>query len=180
MLENLVSLELLWYNVSIEEIMQSKKATSTDNQQERLKFVGWIVGFTDGEGTFSVSRIKNPTTKSGYQIFPEFVITQGAKSLFCLKKIQRYFGCGKIYINKRYDNHKEHLYRYCVRSRKDLIQYIIPFFKKNRLKTAKIKDFNRFCKIIKEMEKGNHLKRNFRILNDYTSNPSQNIGTRKK
>src|SRR3990167_633993 len=115
--------------------MPSKKATSTDNQQERLKLAGWIVGFTDGEGTFSVSKIKNPTTKSGYQIFPEFVITQGAKSKSCLEEIQKYFGCGKIYINKRYDNHREHLYRYCVRARKDLVKKIIPFFKENHLRT---------------------------------------------
>ncbi len=88
--------------------MPSKNATSTDNQQESLKIACWIVGFTDGEGTFSVSRIKNSTTKSGYQIFPEFVITQGMKSAKALDEIKKFFGCGNIYINKRYDNHKEH------------------------------------------------------------------------
>jgi len=67
--------------------MPSKKANDADNQQERLKTAYWIVGFTDGGGTFSVSKIKNSTTKSGYQIFPEFVITQGAKSLKALEKI---------------------------------------------------------------------------------------------
>ena len=50
-----------------------------DNQQERLKMACWISGFTDGEGSFVVSVIKNPTTRFGKQIFPEFVITQGAK-----------------------------------------------------------------------------------------------------
>ena len=86
MLENLVDLELLRYNKFIvKNIMQSKNATSADNQQERLKIENWIIGFTDGEGTFSVSKIKNPTTKNGYQIFPEFVITQGKKSLSVLK-----------------------------------------------------------------------------------------------
>lgn len=160
--------------------MPSKNTTRTDNQQERLKLASWIVGFTDGEGTFSVSRIKNPTTKNGYQIFPEFVITQGAKSLLCLEQIQKFFECGKIYINKRYDNHHEHLYRYCVRSRKDLIAKIIPFFKQNHLRTAKKKDFQRFCIIIDKMKKGDHLKNNFRILNDYTSNPTRKIGPRKK
>jgi hypothetical protein len=32
----------------------SNNATSADNQQERLAY--WIVGFVDGEGTFSVSQ----------------------------------------------------------------------------------------------------------------------------
>ena len=45
----------------------------------------WIVGFVDGEGCFSISFIKNKTMRFGYQIFTEFVITQGEKSLPVLK-----------------------------------------------------------------------------------------------
>src|SRR3989344_1261630 len=108
--------------------ISSKKVFGADNQQERLRIACWITGFTDGEGCFSVALIKNATTKFGKQIFPEFVITQGAKSLKALEKIEKFFGCGKVYINKRYDNHNEHLYRYCVRSINDLSQKIIPFF----------------------------------------------------
>ncbi len=54
--------------------MSSKNASGADNQQERLDW--WIVGFVDGEGTFSVSFNRNSTTSCGYQVFPEFVITQ--------------------------------------------------------------------------------------------------------
>ena len=114
---------------------------SAVNQQERRKIESWIAGFTDGEGCFSVSFIRNVTTKSGWQIFPEFVITQGEKSLNALKIFQKYFRCGKIFINKRYDNHNEYLYRFCVRSINDLAKIIVPFFKQNELKTAKQKDF---------------------------------------
>ena len=128
-----------------------------ENQQERLKFEHWLVGFTDGEGCFSVSIIKNKTTKSGWQIFPEFVITQGEKSLFALKKIEKYFKCGKIYINRRHDNHRENLYRYCVRSINDLETIIIPFFKKNKLRTSKSDDFNKFKRILKIIIAGKHL-----------------------
>jgi hypothetical protein len=69
--------------------MQSKKAISADNQQERLDIESWIVGFTDGEGCFSVSLIKNCTSKMGWQVFPEFVITQGKKSFLALEVIQK-------------------------------------------------------------------------------------------
>lgn len=141
----------------------SDNPTNADNQQERLNLAYWIVGFTDGEGTFSVSKVRNATTKSGYQIFPEFVITQGAKSLNVLNQIQKYFGCGNVYINRRHDNHKEPLYRFCVRSRSDLRNVIIPFFSEHKLRTAKIKDFNRFCRIISAMERHEHLKESFRI-----------------
>ncbi len=60
--------------------MPSKNSSSRGNQQERLKIIGWIVGFVDGEGCFTISLHKNPTTSSGWQIMPEFIVTQGEKS----------------------------------------------------------------------------------------------------
>jgi len=130
-----------------------------NDQQERLKKESWIVGFTDGEGCFSVSILKNKTSKNGWQIFPEFVITQGKKSLPALEIFKEYFKCGRIFVNKRYDNHKEHLYRYCVRSISELKEKIIPFFSKNQLKTHKINDFQIFSRIVYSMSEGKHLKK---------------------
>ena len=127
------------------------------NQQERPEVKGWIVGFTDGEGCFSISMFRNKTTKFGWQVFPEFVITQGKKSLPALEIFQNYFSCGKIYENVRYDNHKEYLYRYCVRSIADLREKIIPFFQENRLHTAKQKDFEIFASVIEKIHRKDHL-----------------------
>jgi len=119
--------------------------------------VHWIVGFTDGEGCFSISMFKNSTSRFGWQVFPEFVITQGAKSLPALKLFESYFGCGKVFVNKRYDNHHEHLYRYCVRSVKDLTAKIIPFFRLNPLRTAKQKDFELFARVVLLVSERKHL-----------------------
>lgn len=130
---------------------------SADNQQERPGIENWIVGFTDGEGCFSVSLFRNATTKSGWQIFPEFVITQGAKSLPALHVFKSYFGCGNIFINKRYDNHHEHLYRYCIRSVEELNTKVIPFFKTHPLITAKQKDFELFAEIVEMIRNKKHL-----------------------
>jgi len=105
-----------------------------DNQQERLIKIGWIVGFVDGEGCFSAGIVRQDDRpgRKGYrlhhQIFHEFAVTQGAKSLSVLEDIRDYFKIGKIYLNKRYDNHKEHLYRYVVRKREDLPQCDNPIF----------------------------------------------------
>ena len=137
--------------------LSSKNAPSADNQQERLKMSSWIVGFVDGEGCFSVSVFKNRTSKSGFQVMPEFVVTQGEKSLSVLEEIRNFFACGSIFINRRYDNHKENIYRFCVRAFKDLDEKIIPFFKQNQLKTQKIKDFELFCKVIEMMKNRQHL-----------------------
>ena len=137
--------------------MPSKNAASADNQQERFKLSGWIVGFVDGEGCFSVSIFKNRTSKIRYQVMPEFVVTQGQKSLESLKIIKDFFECGAIYVNRRYDNHKENIYRYCVRNNKDITEKIIPFFKTNQLLTYKKKDFELFCKVIEMIKNRQHL-----------------------
>jgi hypothetical protein len=42
----------------------SENMLGADNQQERLRTVGWIVGFVDGEGCFSVT-IQKATTATG-------------------------------------------------------------------------------------------------------------------
>ncbi len=127
------------------------------NQQERSRIEGWIVGFTDGEGCFSIRMFRNKTTRFGWQVFPEFVITQGVKSLPALELFQSFFGCGKVFINKRYDNHHEHLYRYCVRSITDLKCIILPFFRKHPLRTAKQHNFVLFADIIEMLSKKEHL-----------------------
>ncbi len=137
-------------------IISSKNVTDADNQQERLGIAYWITGFTDGEGCFSVAIITNKTTRFGKQIFPEFVVTQGAKSLPALQKIKEFFGCGNIFINKRYDNHNEHLYRYCVRSLKELDEKIIPFFEEFSLLTYKQNDFEIFCDVVRTMVRKEH------------------------
>jgi uncharacterized protein YunC (DUF1805 family) len=133
---------------------------SADNQQERLNIEGWIVGFVDGEGCFSVSIQKSPHTKLGWQVFPEFVVTQGEKSLSVLKTIRDFFGCGNIFVNKRYDNHKENLYRYCVRSLDDLRDRIVPFFNENKLRTAKKIDFEIFKQAMVMIAAQKHLTMN--------------------
>ena len=138
--------------------MPSKKIAGADNQQERLKMSLWIVGFVDGEGSFLISIFRNKTTKLGWQVFPEFVITQGAKSLKALEEIQKFFGSGKIFINRRHDNHHEDTYRFCIRSIKELHERIVPFFEKYPLRTMKLEDFKKFKRVLNLMGKGVHLK----------------------
>jgi hypothetical protein len=139
--------------------MQSNNASSAENQQERQFLIGWIVGFVDGEGCFSISVIKNLTTVSGTQIFPEFVVTQGEKSLKSLEILKNYFDCGHIYVNRRNDNHRENLYRYCVRSQNDLRGKVIPFFEKNQLVTSKGNDFKIFKRVLDKMRNNEHLSK---------------------
>jgi len=139
--------------------MKSENASGADNQQERLKLSEYILGFVDGEGCFTISLFKHPKSrlKLKWQVFPEFVISQKAKSKAVLEKIKKFFGCGSIYLNKRYDNHYEHMMKYVVRNREELLTKIIPFFENNPLKTAKKNDFRIFAQIVRMMNKGEHL-----------------------
>jgi hypothetical protein len=98
----------------------SDKVTSAENQQERLiEFRGWVVGFVDGEGCFSVGFVRQQDRadrsgyRTGYQVTHEFVVTQGERSLACLRELREFFGVGQVIINNRYDNHREHLHRLC-------------------------------------------------------------------
>ncbi|PIR91275.1 endonuclease [bacterium (Candidatus Gribaldobacteria) CG10_big_fil_rev_8_21_14_0_10_41_12] len=140
--------------------MTSEKASGADNQQERFNFANWLVGFTDGEGCFTISFFTHPKSRLRlkWQVFPEFVITQEEKSHKALKEMQEFFGCGKIYLNKRRDNHHQHLLKFVVRDRDDLLTKIIPFFENYPLRSAKINDFRIFAKILHIMQKGGHLQ----------------------
>ena len=68
-----------------------------------------------------------------------------------------FFGCGNVYINRRHDNHREHLCRYYVSRFGDLRDVIVPFFEQYPLRTAKRDNFAKFAKIIELMDRRRHL-----------------------
>ena len=130
--------------------------SSAGNQQERPGIEQWIVGFVDGEGCFSVPIFRNHTYRIGWQVQPAFAVVQGERSVHVLHELREFFGCGGVYINRRHDNHREHLFRYDVRSPRDLSTRIIPFFEENPLRTAKADDFSKFAAVIRMKETGLH------------------------
>ena len=123
----------------------------------------YISGYVDGEGCFSIGFVKQPDRgkrkgyTTGYQVAHEFCVTQGERSLASLKELKDFFGVGQVIINRRYDNHREHLYRFVVRKRQDLLEVIIPFFQQYPLRTAKKKDFQKFVQCVRMIRDGIHL-----------------------
>jgi hypothetical protein len=138
--------------------MGSDNPTGADNQQERPGFAQWVVGFVDGEGCFSVPIFKNQTCRLGWQVQPAFTVVQGEKSWEVLDLLRQYFGCGQVGRNDRHDNHREPMYRYTVRARRDLEHRIIPFFEEHPLITAKSDDFRKFVNVVMLMQSGAHLE----------------------
>ncbi len=139
--------------------------TSAGNQQERLIRLGWVIGFVDGEGCFSLGFVRQPDRarrkgyKTGYQVAHEFAVTQGARSLACLQQLREFFKVGQVLENRRYDNHKEHLHRYVVRRRSQLLEVVIPFFRRYPMQSSKQQDFEKFAQCVERIEAGQHLTR---------------------
>ena len=141
--------------------MPSKNTFSADNQQERLEVCGWVCGFVDGEGSFLVNIFKSSQAKMGWQVFPEFNVSQSLKGKDLLHKLEAFFKCGHIYAHNARNIKQgkwDPLYKYCVRNKAELLQKIIPFFEKYPPKgKSKINDFLKFVQVIKLMDKGEHL-----------------------
>ena len=148
---------------NLSEAHGSDKSSAADNQQERLIKIGWIVGFVDGEGCFSIHIVRQPERanrrgyRTGFQVAHQFVVTQGAKSVECLQMMQQYFNVGRLHCNRRYDNHKEHLYQFVVSKRSDLLSTIIPFFQRYPLRSSKRYDFDKFVMCMEIIKTNAHL-----------------------
>jgi hypothetical protein len=96
--------------------------------------------------------------KTGYQVSHEFAVTQGAQSVACLHELREFFGVGGVLINKRYDNHREHVFRYAVRRREDLLKVIIPFFRRHPMHSSKQQNFKKFARCVELISVGHHLR----------------------
>jgi LAGLIDADG endonuclease len=147
-------------------VYHGDNVSGAENQQERLiEFRGWVIGFVDGEGCFSIGFVRQPDRAgrkgytTGYQVFHRFVVTQGARSARCLEELQAFFGVGRIFVNRRCDNHREHLCQYLVARRRDLMETIIPFFGEHPLRTSKRYDFESFARCMDVIDSGRHLTR---------------------
>ena len=111
----------------------------------------YIVGLTDGEGSFQVQTRKDrksPTIR--------FTIKLIEKDKEILEMVKSFFGCGKVYIqNDKRPNHSR-CFRYEVSKTSDMIDIIIPFFIKNPLKfKSKSNDFELLKQISEELKKDN-------------------------
>src|SRR6266851_6665851 len=78
-------------------VYHGDNVSGAENQQERLiEFRGWVIGFVDGEGCFSIGLVRQSSRtgrkgyRTGYQVSHEFVVTQGASSVGCLYELREF------------------------------------------------------------------------------------------
>jgi hypothetical protein len=132
----------------------SDNPSGADNQQERLD--AYIAGFVDGEGSFHVAICRNSGTRFGWQLVPEFHVSQNAERREVLDLIADRFGCGRIRENHRAS--ADTTLVFVVRNREDLLTRVIPFFEAQPLLSSKQRDFVAFAGIVRAMDEGRHLQ----------------------
>jgi hypothetical protein len=153
------------YEVGSDNLRGVPQREEPGNQQERLITVGWVIGFVDGEGCFSIGFTRQPDRehrkgyRTGYQVNHDFVVPQGARSLKALNALQTFFGVGRVYVNTRHDNHREDMHAYTVHRRSELMDVIIPFFRQHELRTSKRSDFEKFATCLELIAANRHLTR---------------------
>jgi hypothetical protein len=116
----------------------------------------YIVGFTDGEGCFSITINKNGNKLPEVRLIFEIELREDDKEI--LEKIKEVLNCGNIYHleYQKYEKWRPHA-KYKVSNFKDISSKIIPFFQKYPLQAKKRDQFERFCQVASIISEKGHL-----------------------
>lgn len=104
----------------------SKSINRFKYNESKDNFHQWLVGFTDGDGSFTISRV----AEGKWTLF--FKLTQSTYNLRALYFIKNQLGAGSIYIDN--DCNKGD---FRIRDRKTIGSIILPIFDKYPLLTSK-------------------------------------------
>ena len=110
----------------------------------------WLVGFTDGEGSFMINIFQSQTNSIGFQVKLVFQITQHKRDEKLMISLIELLQCGKIFKNRETFDFK-------VYKLSDILNKIIPFFKKYPILGMKAIDFDDWCKAAELMKNKIHL-----------------------
>ena len=124
----------------------------------------YIRGLVDGEGSFTVyvcDPSKKTERKRRVKVEPKFIVKLQETDLSILEELKQFFKCGKIY--KQPDARLNHrmCHRYEVFNRIELLQTIIPFFRKYPpVAPSKRIDFDLFAIIVEMLARKEHATSN--------------------
>ena len=116
----------------------------------------YVVGLVEGEGCFCITISKHKTNKTGFDPRLMFEVEMIIEDKPLLEKLQKFFGCGHIYILNyvRY-GWRPHV-KYAIKNQKHIEEILIPFFKKYSLQGKKKRDFDYFCQACEVFKKTEH------------------------
>lgn len=113
-------------------LISSVSVNKTSVLENKEIFYQWLVGFTDGDGSFSIVRQNNKWSLT-------FKLSQSTYNLRVLHFIKKQLKAGNIYIEK--DGSHAH---FRIRDRKLIESIIFPIFDKYPLLTTKQFNYNKF------------------------------------
>src|SRR3989344_2048598 len=113
----------------------------------------YVLGLVEGEGSFNV-RINNNKRRAKVELKFSLKLRHQDKEI--LDELQKFFNCGKVYIQRDKRENHSLCYRYEVQNKKEIFNKVIPFFEKNSPKIqSRKKDFELFKEIAKLSLKDN-------------------------
>ena len=118
----------------------------------------YLVGLTDGEGSFT-AYIRPPKKEHGsksYRIECHYYIKLREDDIALLRNVHKFFGVGRVVFQRENRPNHHHTYRYEVTNLDDMHKVIIPFFRKHKLCSKRIYDFDIFCKIVNSVLRKEH------------------------
>ena len=119
-------------------------------KQQTLKDLNWLAGFTTAEGSFIVSIFITKRTKLGKAVKLIFQISQHERDEQLMRSFIIIFGCGNVYKNRN-------TFDFRVTKIDDILNKIIPFFKKYKIKGAKASEFKDFSLVAMMIQQKLHL-----------------------
>jgi hypothetical protein len=111
----------------------------------------YLAGFVDGEGCFCIAIKKQKSAKMNWVLDPIFHVTQHSRNKSILYDLQKLLECGTVI--KKYG--QLDTMQFVVQSRREIVDKVIPFFKKYPLITKK-KDFEIFAEVVEELDDHAH------------------------
>jgi len=100
--------------------------------------------------------LSQPSAKAAlrYRVRPSFSLSLNEKDLELLEALQTYFGCGWIRESK-----SDRTFKFECRSVVDLVDLVVPHFECYPLCGSKARSFERFARVCRMIEQGDHLQR---------------------
>ena len=105
----------------------------------------YVLGLVDGEGSFN-ARVNRQRRRARVEL--KFSVKLRHQDKEALEELQKFFGCGKVYIQRDWRANHALCYRYEVQKKEEIIEKIIPFFEENQpIIPSRKRDFELFKKI---------------------------------
>lgn len=111
----------------------------------------YVLGLVDGEGSFNVRINENDVRRRRAKIELKFSLKLRHQDKEMLDELQRFFGCGNVYIQRDKRENHSLCYRFEVQNKKEIVEKIIPFFEAHPPKLpSRKRDFELFKQIVEK------------------------------